>query len=438
MNEEKQFDAVVVDTPIEMEIPALEKPMYPRMVEDSIENAPWYYSPDPDKKFHFQITTPNERDYGSFKIASLEHRKVAEHICKIHNDWLHFKWNKRYKKGNKLQSSLLEDFRLFKRGFQILEESGFDLHSLQADDVMWEHNPVTTGQIFDYINDNKEAVERTLFSAWYLKNFDIFNRMAGGVFDEGVLLELLGPFENITLFGNGRTDNTIFHAVNWFTTVNNGALHLKRGLEEALPEGKIYIVCSNCATASISPMMMVTVMFSAVSDWMDKMRVMLFGRQIGNSERSLARLKMLDESKDIKNLSVTVPLKPKTQWDYIKDDFRRMLNESLAGDRFRAVVTVNGHLKMYMSPTQDARKISRFLSAADEFAKWAEVPIVPDGKDDQYVKCNAHYMSGDCLWTFYCDLSTKHDCYKTDAPVLWDNGTYLGKEEDYLKAELQY
>ena len=77
-------------------------------------------------------------------------------------------------------------------------------------------------------------------------------------------------------------------------------------------------------------------------------------------------------------------------------------------------------------------------SAADEFSKWADVPVVPDGKEDQYVKCDAHYKSGDCLWTFYCDLSTKHDCYKTDAPVLWDNGTYLGRDDDYLKAELQY
>ena len=436
MEEEKRYDDP--SDPAPFDIPAIEKPKYPHMVEDSIENAPWYYSPDPDKKFYFQITTPNERDYGSFKIASLEHRKVAEHICKIHNDWLHFKWNKRYKKGNKLQSALLEDFRLFKRGFQILEESGFDLHSLQADDVLWEPNPVTKGQMFDYIEENKEAVERTLFSAWYLKNFDAFNRMAGGVFDEGVVLELLDPFEDITLFGKGRTDNTIFHAVNWFTTVNNGALHLKRGLEEALPEGKIYIVCSNCATASISPMMMVTVMFSAVSDWMDKMRVLLFGRQIGKSECNLARLKMLDESKDIKNLSVTVPLKPKTQWDYIRDDFLEMLNGSLGGDRFRAVVTVNNRLKMYMSPTENAKKVSRFLSAANEFAKWAEVPDVPEGKKDQFVKCDAHYDNGNRLWTFYCNLSTHHDCVKADAPVLWDNGTYLGREEDYLKAELQY
>ena len=436
MEEEKRYDDP--SDPAPFDPPALEKPKYPRMVEDSIENAPWYYSPDPDKKFCFQITTPNERDYGSFKIASLEHQKVAEHICKIHNDWLHFKWNKRYKKGNKLQSALLEDFRLFKRGFQILEESGFNLHSLQADDVMWEHNPVTTGQIFDYINDNKEAVERTLFSAWYLKNFDTFNRMAGGVFDEGVVLELLGPFEDITLFGKGRTDNTIFHAVNWFTTVNNGALHLKRGLEEALPEGKIYIVCSNCETASISPMMMVTVMFSAVSDWMDKMRVMLFGRQIGNSERSLARLNMVEKLKNVEEAIINVPMKPSTQWDYIKEDFHEMMKSSLGGDLFCAIVTVNNRLKMYMSPTNDARRIFRFLSAVDEFAKWAEVPVVPEGQKDQFVKCDAHYKADERLWTFYCNLSTHHDCVKEDAPVLWDNGTYLGRKDDYYKAELQY
>ena len=151
-----------------------EERAYGEVIERAIQNSPWRFSPSKNWKHSYSIVTPNEDPDGSILIADKLDSAVAEHICKIHNDWRNFRMKngkKKVKKGNlRRLKNLAWRMKTFRQAFKLIEKNkylGFDSIRIwieqHEDDVnqwiftKWLKNSSNYEDFMWYFNDKNES-----------------------------------------------------------------------------------------------------------------------------------------------------------------------------------------------------------------------------------------------------------------------------------------
>ena len=250
--------------------------------EVAINDAPWYFSPDPKMRFHYQITTPHEPNCGVINVGTFPNSLFARHVCKLHNDWLQFKQNKKAKKQDKLLENLKSDFALFKKGFEVLQDGWFDLNYLGVK-TFWKTNEDSKNAILAYIRGNKEQVERYLFLLWFKKHVDEFDRMISHVSDGAKAVDILNHFSDVTLFdtkiGSSPRDRNIWDARAWYMTKKE----LKDTLEDWFDcdtESVLLPEFDGDGKCEVLGLALMDSMYSAVDDWVERVKKMSIAEHI--------------------------------------------------------------------------------------------------------------------------------------------------------------
>lgn len=242
-----------------------------------MQNSRWYFSPDPQKRYQFQIVTATEKQFdpfGSQRVANVPYEEYAKHICKLHNDWLQFKENKRLKKKNKLLDALKADYTLYKKGFEVLRrDAGFDLTGIGGKEL-WVSDPGLADRITEFIKDNKTDIEKALFLFWYKWHFNDMNMVISRYYTGKGCNQFLDHFTDITMFD---TKNTRTHwAYNeWHCKTKDEVEWLISDIA-ANPELNTPITFkepnSVAAYGSMSGLTMMIAMASAVHAWAHKVK----------------------------------------------------------------------------------------------------------------------------------------------------------------------
>lgn len=250
--------------------------------EVAINDAPWYFSPDPKLRFHYQITTPHEPNCGVINVGTFPNSLFARHVCKLHNDWLQFKWNKKAKKQDKLLENLKSDFALFKKGFEVLQDGWFDLNYLGVK-TFWKTNEDSKNAILAYIRGNKERVEQYLFLLWFKKHVDEFDRMISHVSDGAKAVDILNHFSDVTLFdtkvGSSPRDRNIWDARAWYMTKKE----LKDTLEDWFDcdaESVLLPEFDGDGKCEVLGLALMDSMYAAVDDWVERVKKMSIAEHI--------------------------------------------------------------------------------------------------------------------------------------------------------------
>lgn len=250
--------------------------------EVAINDAPWYFSPDPKLRFHYQITTPHEPNCGVINVGTFPNSLFARHVCKLHNDWLQFKQNKKAKKQDKLLENLKSDFALFKKGFEVLQDGWFDLNYLGIK-TFWKTNEDSKNAILAYIRGNKERVEHYLFLLWFKKHVDEFDRMISHVSDGAKAVDILNHFSDVTLFdtkiGSSPRDRNIWDARAWYMTKKE----LKDTLEDWFDcdtESVLLPEFDGNGKCEVLGLALMDSMFGAVDDWVERVKKMSIAEHI--------------------------------------------------------------------------------------------------------------------------------------------------------------
>lgn len=250
--------------------------------EVAINDAPWYFSPDPKMRFHYQITTPHEPNCGVINVGTFPNSLFARHVCKLHNDWLQFKQNKKAKKQDKLLENLKSDFALFKKGFEVLQDGWFDLNYLGVK-TFWKTNEDSKNAILAYIRGNKERVEHYLFLLWFKKHVDEFDRMISHVSDGAKAVDILNHFSDVTLFdtkiGSSPRDRDIWDARAWYLTKKE----LKDTLEDWFDcdtESVLLPEFDGDGKCEVLGLALMDSMYAAVDDWVERVKKMSIAEHI--------------------------------------------------------------------------------------------------------------------------------------------------------------
>ena len=250
--------------------------------EVAINDAPWYFSPDPKLRFHYQITTPHEPNCGVINVGTFPNSLFARHVCKLHNDWLQFKQNKKAKKQDKLLENLKSDFALFKKGFEVLQDGWFDLNYLGVK-TFWKTNEDSKNAILAYIRGNKERVEHYLFLLWFKKHVDEFDRMLSKVSDGAKAVDILNHFSDVTLFdtkiGPRPRDRNIWDARAWYMTKKE----IKDTLEDWFDcdgESVLLPEFDGDGKCEVLGLALMDTLYSAVDDWVERVKKMSIAEHI--------------------------------------------------------------------------------------------------------------------------------------------------------------
>ena len=262
-----------------------------KSIETAINSASWFFGPDPKIPLHYQITTPHEPGCGVINVGTFPNLPVARHVCKLHNDWLQFKENKRLKKKNRLLEALKTDYTLYKKGFGVLQDAGFDLTNIGGKEI-WVSDPGLVGRITDFIKDNKTDIEKALFLFWYKWHFNDMNLVISRYYTGKGCNQFLDHFTDITMFD---TKNTRTHwAYNeWHCKTRDGVEWLIADIA-ANPELNTPITFkepnSVAAYGSINGLEMMVAMASEVHSWTHKVKKLTEPAQAflsGNAEFSI-------------------------------------------------------------------------------------------------------------------------------------------------------
>ena len=244
-----------------------------KSIDTAINSASWFFGPDPKLPLHYQITTPHEPGCGVINVGTFPNLPVARHVCKLHNDWLQFKENKRLKKQNKLLDALKTDYTLYKKGFGVLQGAGFDLTNIGGKQI-WVADPTLTDRITEFIKDNKTDIEKVLFLFWYKWHFNDMNLVISRYYTGKGCNQFLDHFTDITMFD---TKNTRTHwAYNeWHCKTRDGVEWLIADIA-ANPELNTPITFkepnSVAAYGSINGLEMMVAMASEVHAWTHKVK----------------------------------------------------------------------------------------------------------------------------------------------------------------------
>lgn len=123
------------------------------LVDRMINNSQWYYHPSNDMKYEFQIS-----DSRNNRIADrIPYRDIAEHICKVHNDLLNFRYVRREKKQEKRYNAFRHEYEWFMEAFENFYNGN------------WTWKPFET--IAPFIAEYEDCVNRYIFAKWYLDNY---------------------------------------------------------------------------------------------------------------------------------------------------------------------------------------------------------------------------------------------------------------------------
>ena len=262
-----------------------------KSIDTAINSASWFFGPDPKLPLHYQITTPHEPGCGVINVGTFPNLPVARHVCKLHNDWLQFKENKRLKKKNKLLDALKTDYTLYKKGFEVLQGAGFDLTNIGGKQI-WVADPTLTDRITEFIKDNKTDIEKVLFLFWYKWHFNDMNLVISRYYTGKGCNQFLDHFTDITMF---NTKNTRTHwAYNeWHCKTRDGVEWLIADIA-ANPELNTPITFkepnSVAAYGSINGLEMMVAMASEVHSWTHKVKKLTEPAQAflsGNAEFSI-------------------------------------------------------------------------------------------------------------------------------------------------------
>lgn len=184
-----------------------EEHAYGEVIERAIQNSPWRFSPSKNWKHSYSIVTPNEDPDGSILIADKLDSAIAEHICKMHNDWRNFKMKngeKKIKKGNlRRLKNLAWRMKTFKKAFKVIEKNnylGFD-------------------SIKIWIEQNEDDVNQWIFTKW-LKNSSNYEDWTWFFHNQGNFIQNIAPNEYSEIcdccqfidyfrFGNDRSMNGV-------------------------------------------------------------------------------------------------------------------------------------------------------------------------------------------------------------------------------------
>lgn len=262
-----------------------------KSIDVAINSATWFFGPDPKLPFHYQITTPHEPGCGVINVGTFPNLPVARHVCKLHNDWLQFKENKRLKKKNKLLEALKTDYTLYKKGFGVLQDAGFDLTGIGGKEL-WVSDPGLADRITEFIKDNKTDIEKALFLLWYKWHFNDMNMVISRYYTGKGCNQFLDHFTDITMFD---TKNTRTHwAYNeWHCKTKDEVEWLIADIA-ANPELNTPITFkepnSVAGYGSMSGLTMMIAMASAVHAWAHKVKKLTEPAQAllsGNAEFSI-------------------------------------------------------------------------------------------------------------------------------------------------------
>lgn len=203
----KSGSVSAVTTKETIETKQQEEHAYGEVIERAIQNSPWRFSPSKNWKYSYSIVTPNEDQDGSILIADKLDSAVAEHICKVHNDWRNFKiknGEKKTKKGNlRRLENLAWRMKTFKKAFKVIEKNnylGFD-------------------SIKIWIEQHEDDVNMWIFTKW-LKNSSNYEDWTRFFNNQGNFLQNIAPNEYSEIcdscqfidyfrFGNNRSMNGI-------------------------------------------------------------------------------------------------------------------------------------------------------------------------------------------------------------------------------------
>ena len=184
------------------------KPGISKLIDNAIQNKVWYCSPSEFKTGKFKVTSiDDDTSITTILADGINCSSIAEHICKMHNDWLKFKQKSGEKKAKKVNLRRLKNLawrmETFKKAFKVIEKNNY----------------LGFASIKLWIEQNEDDVNQWIFTKW-LKNSSNYEDWTWFFNNQGTSLQTIPSNEYFELcdsceyidyfrFGNYRSMNGV-------------------------------------------------------------------------------------------------------------------------------------------------------------------------------------------------------------------------------------